>query len=56
MCLAPGSPSLAVIDPKGVTVMIKTWVSRFAMIFALSAALAGVGALPAAARPHDGRG
>jgi hypothetical protein len=29
--------------------MIKTSVSRFAMIFALSAALAGVGGLPAAA-------
>jgi hypothetical protein len=36
--------------------MIRTSVSRFAMIFALSTALAGVGALPAAARPHDGRG
>jgi hypothetical protein len=35
--------------------MIKTPVSRLATALALSALLAGVGALPAAARPDDGR-
>ena len=35
--------------------MTKTSVSRLATTLALSAALVGVGALPAAARPDDGR-
>jgi hypothetical protein len=35
--------------------MIKISVYRIAAALALSAALAGIGALPVAARPHDGR-
>ena len=41
--------------PEEVAVMIKTSVSRIATALALSAAMACVGALPAAARPDDGR-
>jgi len=36
--------------------MIKTSVSQLAAALVLSAALAGLGTLPAAARPDDGRG
>ena len=36
--------------------MIKMSLSRLATALALSAVLAGVGTLPAAARPDDGRG
>jgi hypothetical protein len=36
--------------------MIKISVSRLGAALALSAALAGIGALPVAARPDDGRG
>jgi hypothetical protein len=36
--------------------MIKMSVARLATALALSAVLAGVGTLPAAARPDDGRG
>jgi hypothetical protein len=35
--------------------LIKISVYRIAAALALSAALAGIGALPVAARPHDGR-
>ncbi len=36
--------------------MIKTSVSRLATAVALSVVMAGIGTLPAAARPDDGRG
>jgi hypothetical protein len=39
-----------------VAAMIKISLSRIAAAMALSAVLAGVGTLPAAARPDDGRG
>jgi hypothetical protein len=42
--------------PREEAAMIKISVSRLATAVALSAVLAGVGALPAAARPDDGRG